>query len=372
MIRKIIAVILCLLPSTMYAQSVFTIKGYGKLFKDGDSIFLSYKEGNEVVIDSTVVKNNYFSFNGSVKTTCKGFICRNDNPGNAEIFRDYFPDVYIEPGNIFLTSTDTLNNSLISGTPLNNDNAELFAALKPIFERNSKIKDIDTFSAKELQDTALVKATNDKLLSLYYEQVKISLEFINQHLNSYVSLLKLAWVAKNSKFLPDVEKSFAKLSPALKTLLEGKDISRRIVESNKTFAGMIAKDFTQPDVNGNLIKLSDFKGQYVLVDFWASWCLPCREEHPNLRFAYEKYKGKNFTILSVSIDKLQDKQKWINAIKQDKLSWKQVSDLNEDNEAARLYGVTTIPANVLLSPTGKILAKDLKGKELLDKLASLL
>jgi peroxiredoxin len=127
----------------------------------------------------------------------------------------------------------------------------------------------------------------------------------------------------------------------------------------------LAPDFTQNDVNGVPVKLSSFRGKYVLLDFWASWCGPCREENPNVVKAYNKFKDKNFTILSVSLDKPEGRNSWLAAIKNDGLSWTQVSDLKFwSNEAATLYSITSIPSNFLIDPTGKIIGKDLRGSDL--------
>jgi peroxiredoxin len=132
-----------------------------------------------------------------------------------------------------------------------------------------------------------------------------------------------------------------------------------------------APDFTQPDTNGTPVSLSSFRGKYVLVDFWASWCGPCRQENPNVVKAYNQFKDKNFTILGVSLDK--NKNAWLEAIKQDGLAWSHVSDLKYwNNEAAALYQVQSIPYNVLIDPTGKIIAENLRGGELLSTLNNVL
>ncbi|PSL49627.1 peroxiredoxin [Chitinophaga niastensis] len=131
--------------------------------------------------------------------------------------------------------------------------------------------------------------------------------------------------------------------------------------------GQSAPDFTLPDPSGKMISLSSLRGKYVLVDFWASWCGPCREENPNVVKAYHQYKGKNFTILGVSLDKTKDK--WLQAIQQDGLTWSHVSDLKFwDSAVVPLYGINSIPTNFLLDPQGKVIASNLRGPALEAKL----
>jgi thiol-disulfide isomerase/thioredoxin len=135
----------------------------------------------------------------------------------------------------------------------------------------------------------------------------------------------------------------------------------------------MAPDFTQADVNGVPVKLSSFRGKYVLIDFWASWCGPCRQENPNVVRVYNKYKEKNFTIIGVSLDKQSGRADWLAAIKNDGLNWTQVSDLKFwSNQAAALYYVSSIPANFLVDPNGKIVAKNLRGDDLESKLKEVL
>ena len=331
-----------MLPLSAYAQSDFTVNGYGKGFKEGDKIFLLYREPGKTVsvADSTLVRNGRFEFKGKIKNAVKGGIYRNTNPVYANDIEDAI-NFYVEPGQIKLQSADTLRGAVLSGTPLNADYNELRQSLM-------KRKLID----EEIQS--------------------IMFDFIKRHPNSYVSLVTLNELSVNKKLLPQVEALVPLLSNVLKANPIGLKIFERISFEKKINVGMMAKEFGMADVNGKTVQLSSYKGKYVMVDFWASWCLPCRDENPNVIAAYQKYKEKGFTVLGVSLDDKNSKLAWLKAIKEDGLPWTQVSDLKGwKNEVAVLYGVTSIPANVLIDPTGKIIGKDLKGSFLNKKLAEI-
>ena len=171
--------------------------------------------------------------------------------------------------------------------------------------------------------------------------------------------------------LEEMKSVRSKLDVSLDGTFYVQQIESMIARMEKVQVGSEAPDFTLPDVNGNLVSLSSFRGKYVLVDFWAAWCPDCRKENPNIVSAWEKYKNKNFAILGVSLDRNRDQ--WLAAIEKDKLTWTQVSDLKYwSSEAAVLYCIRWIPMSFLIDPEGKIVAIGLEGEELHNKLEELL
>ena len=167
--------------------------------------------------------------------------------------------------------------------------------------------------------------------------------------------------------LDELKATRAKISSELAGCPYVKDLDGIIKQLENVQIGKVAPEFSLPDTVGVSVSLSDFRGKYVLLDFWASWCPPCRRENPNVVKAFNEYKDKNFTIVGISLDK--DKSKWMKAIADDNLAWTHLSDLKYwDSEIPALYGVRGIPANVLLDPDGVIVAKNITGEDLHKKL----
>jgi peroxiredoxin len=207
----------------------------------------------------------------------------------------------------------------------------------------------------KLQDSAKSYATN----FIYTNR--------NSVLAAYYSLVYLNEPGKETL----IKEIYDTLTPAVKKSFFGGKLGEMVDAMSKVAVGTMAPDFTQNDAKGNPITLSSLRGKYILIDFWASWCGPCRQENPNIVNAYNKFKDKGFDILGVSLD--QDKAAWEKAIVDDKLAWLQVSDLKYwENQAAQTYGIRSIPASFLLDKEGKIIARDLRGPALEAKLAELM
>jgi peroxiredoxin len=223
------------------------------------------------------------------------------------------------------------------------------------------------------QMPALQAAREQQFAALEAERRHIMTQFVRANPGSQISLRALAHVAGFGRDLDPAAMGplFEGLAPAVRQSPDGQAFAARLAEARRLGVGQLAPDFTQNDPSGRSVSLRDFRGQYVLLDFWASWCKPCRAENPALVAAYQQFKSRHFTVLSVSLD--QDKDKWEKAIAADGLNWTHVSDLKlEQNEVARRYGIEGVPQNLLIGPDGRILALNLHGAALRQKLAAVL
>ena len=250
----------------------------------------------------------------------------------------------------------------------------LQAQIKPFEDKLEEISDeYQKAPANKKNDPAFQATIEKRFSAVMGEITNLMQTFVTKNPNSYISLVVLTELISYEVNVSEIEKLYKSLSESIKKTELGEDIGNHLFSKTRTEIGAVAPEFTQNDPKGKPVKLSDFRGKYVLIDFWASWCGPCRQENPNIVMAYTQFKNKNFEILGVSLDNPNARTAWLNAIEKDKLTWPQVSDLQGwKNQAARLYGVESIPQNYLLDPNGVIIAKNLRGDNLIRTLNNIL
>lgn len=369
--KKSLLIAISTLPVAALAQKPFSVEGTLKKSTGTEKVYLSYAQNGQSLTDSTELKNGVFSFSGKVTDPVRASVYRKPADKNGK--RDFL-SFYLEASTIKLTATDSLKNASITGSRVNTDNDKLKTLTKPVQDKLAAISgEFGKLTAEQKKDKAVTEAIYKRYETTSKELEPIYLGFARQNPKSFVSLTAIQQIATSETAQTEAEQVYAGLDGVVKDSKAGKDISIYFNAVKKTKIGLQAPDFAQNDVNDKPVKLSDFKGKYVLVDFWASWCGPCRQENPNVVAAYNQFKDKGFTILGVSLDQPGKKEAWLKAIADDHLTWTHVSDLKFwDNAVAKQYGIRSIPANFLIDPDGKIIAKGLRGEALKEKLASLL
>lgn len=353
----------------------FTISGNVKKVKGGvEWVYLYYMNGLNQVTDSTEVVKGKYKFTG--ETGEPGFFRlqakQKDSAGSPS---QNTIVTFLEAGKIKINSKDSFSNAAFKGSREVKVYKEFEHTLQPYGDTMQQFirdytqardsNDISRMRSIEIAAVALERKIKDSVLR----------PFILGHPQSAVSLFALQqYTGSNPDIdIEKVEPLFLALSPKVQSYPSAVNLKERIDIVGRTAIGRMATDFTQNDTLGNPVSLSSFRGKYLLLDFWASWCQPCRVENPNVVAAYRKYKEKGFDVLGVSLDRNNAKEAWLKAIHDDKLTWTHVSDLNFwNNAAAKLYGIQSIPQNLLISPDGRIIAKNLRGHELHEKLEEIL
>ncbi|WP_242134717.1 TlpA disulfide reductase family protein [Aestuariivivens marinum] len=330
------------------------------------------ERGRLINKDTAIVIDEKFSFQGKRDEPSLELLTINGYEG--------FLPVIIENGEIYIyIEKDSLLTSKISGTA-NNE------AYQRYFKNENSLKDkLKTLTSNYQKATASnsgdQKAILKEITQTRETLIELPITYITQGKDVYLSVLILNQAIQNRQLnFEQIESAYNSLPQALKTSTNGNKIGafitaqKQIMEAEKaTQIGNMAPNFSAPTPEGQTLALNDVKGKVTIIDFWASWCGPCRRENPNVVKLYETYHKKGLEIIGVSLDREGQKDRWLKAIEDDQLTWHHVSNLKFwQDPIAKLYNVRSIPATFILDAEGKIIAKNLRGQALEKKIAELL
>jgi thiol-disulfide isomerase/thioredoxin len=336
---------------------------------DGKTIYLEnylwyMQMSDQKTLDSAVIHGKQFEFKGKADSSYIGVLVVNNRP---------YTIFFVENGNVNIEiSEDTNNMSIATGTQLNDLYKSFNQRLEPV---KGKIDELIQYARSQERTDELDREVNEKYDVLSQELLQVSINFLNENPGTMLSAFIL--LNSMSQGIDDelIQSSYDKLDEQVKNSAFGKIIQQEVEKTNikEIAVDEQFRDMTMQTPDDKEISISDYagKGKYVLLDFWASWCGPCRAENPSIVALYGDYKDKGFEIVGVSLD--DNKDAWLKGIKDDGIIWPQMSDLKGwKSEATFKYRIQGIPYTVLLDKEGKVIATNLRGEALRDKIKSLI
>ncbi|MBO9635268.1 MAG: AhpC/TSA family protein, partial [Chitinophagaceae bacterium] len=346
-------------------------------------VYLSYKQMNETVLDSCQLKDQAYQFSGRISypVSARLFLKVPDSVGDhyarTHLLKPYEHEFYLDQGAITARSEGKMIQTVVKGSAADKDRQELSGTIKAIYAKRNALYDKDREKAYKAKDSIAVANINRKYFAFEDDVDAAKLQFAQQHPKSGIAL-KLLMEYFDSNIDPFIAGPlFDQLLPALKASPEGVAFAKRLEKARTIATGKDAPAVALKDRDGKIISLASLKGKVVLLDFWGSWCYPCRMSHPHLKALYEKFKPLGFEILGVSNERGEASTwygKWVKALDEDQMSWLNVLNETAATEKGKgvleAYDVQAYPTKILIDRDGKVLVKLVgnseKNKELLE------